>query len=874
MSELKTQGVALVQQFRLFLGLVLSSYRNSKFSLFMLLASLVIAASGLSSVLIINDSAKQSYVSDNTLLVPNVSYQVVAANPNQLMTKQDYASLRLLGFTDLIAVSRAREHLYATNSPQDMAEPNYTQITKRAVDFTGIDTFALIAHNSLENTTSQNSMGNNADISLISSSFSQPTGLLHPDLLTELTAVFSQSQFAIEESTVNDQSPKAYLSLPKLISIEEASLGNDIIIDIGLFTQLFPSSTLSSLLWIQDTEDASFETLKSHLESNLPSHLRLEQLSTANEQGELTKSFHLNLLAMALLMFVVCLFIVLNAVNLLINTRMGWFRICRQLGIPRTTIFSVQLIEITLITLVSVIVGILLGVYLSNIVSPSVQATLESLYKVQVGFGRISLVSLFLQVYGVSLIGSLGAVFIPFKQVDNSLAQNGLVAAQQIPGKHNLLTRVSPYWLAAIILAVFATILLSYSTQLWLLLIATACVILSGCAVLLASYPLALKALACVIPKRFTLLQVSTQQSIVLSGKTKIACCAFFIAATSNIGMNLMVDSFRGATASWLDSRLASDYYLYYRGDKDISQLAASADIKIFQRFENTVNYQGQQVEQFSYPTTEQFQQAMVFYQVGNEAKAWQAFSENKAAFVNQQFAFHFGLVLGDKIRIPHPTTQQPTEYEIQGVIYDFGSPSKQVLLPVSAFSSAVSKSSIYAIEANEKQIEQFKTGLKAVGINHKDTLFKTDQLLAASMNVFDNTFLITDGLNIVTLLVAALSLACAIIVLMDDVRPQNMLIRSLGVSSFKTQLLALFQYLLLCLVALIFATPFGILLSWVLIFEINQQAFQWTYPLQITPLKILQIYSLSLVVVLTVISIPLLRASKKPLIEDIRWLN
>ena len=124
------------------------------------------------------------------------------------------------------------------------------------------------------------------------------------------------------------------------------------------------------------------------------------------------------------------------------------------------------------------------------------------------------------------------------------------------------------------------------------------------------------------------------------------------------------------------------------------------------------------------------------------------------------------------------------------------------------------------------------------------------------------------------TLLVAALSLACAIMVLMNDARPQSMLLRSFGVSAIKTQLLALFQYFLLCLIALVFATPFGILLSWVLIYEINLQAFQWTYPLQISTIKILQIYAVSLSIVLLIIAIPIIKAGKRPLIEDIRWLN
>lgn len=905
---------------RVFYGLLLSSYKTSKFGLLMLAASMIIAASGLSAVLIINDSAKQSYSSNSALLVPNVSYQVVASNTSQALSKADYARLRTLGFTQLIAVARKRAHIYTDVSSEDDQSPRYERISKRAVDFTGIDTFALIKDpnvSSLQNQ-SERKQAQGSDVNtdnLIALSFSQARGLLHQDLLRQLRSENDSAQFFIEyqeaggltesncdrdcdadsesgarseaESDVGNpdtnSAPKngiekaqSYRSLPPLTALNDATLGNDIILDIAVFSQLFSDTRLLALLWTQDASAPAFMQRKAALEAALPSHLSLAQLSSGEEQGELTKSFHLNLLAMALLMFVVCLFIVLNAVNLLINARMPWLKICRQLGIGRNTIFAVQLLEIVFITLVCVLVGILCGLYLSNIVSPSVQATLEGLYKVQVGFGRISLISLFMQVSAISLIGSILAVYIPFRQVDRSLALNGYSQAHvdSAQNKSIFWRHLSPFWLSAIGFAVLASALLLNSTQLWLLLIATACLILAGCSLLIANYPLVLRWVAKCIPMRFTLLRVSAHQSLVLSRKTKIACCAFFIAATSNIGMNLMVDSFRGATVSWLDSRLASDYYLYYSGELNVIKIAADSQVVITPRYEIKVSFRGKPVQQFSYPTSTNFKQAMVFYKVEDIDAAWQAFENKQATFVNQQFAFYFNLDLGDTVTLPHPVSSVPTDYEIKGVIYDFGSPNKQVLLPISEFASATSNSFIYAIDADEAQIEHFIAALAEANDGKRLPIIKTEELLAISMKAFDDTFLITDGLNIVTLLVAALSLACAIIVLMDDVRPQNMLIRSLGVSAIKTQALALFQYILLCFVALLFATPFGILLSWVLIFEINYQAFQWTYPLQIDIAKIMQIYAISLLVVLAVISIPLFRASKKPLIEDIRWLN
>lgn len=821
----------------------------------MLLCSLVIATSGLSAVLIINDSAKQSYSSQETLLIPEAPFQVVPKTHQDRLTKADYVALRKQGFDQLIAIVQTRQHLFHGN----------TQASDRLIDFTGIDTLSLVPilnRNSQSKTQSQNS----ANKGLFRLSFNQPTGLIHPTLLEALAKnVETNTEEAPLTFTIqlDDQS---YSSLPQLHPYKSASLGNDIVMDIGEFYRLFPNQNLTALFWVIASDSIQLQAQTDLLKAALPAHLVLSEITNNQQQGELTKSFHLNLLAMALLMFVVCLFIVLNAVNLLLNARKPWLKICRQLGISRQMIFNTQMLEIAFLTLVSTLLGMFLGLHLANLVSPSVQATLEGLYKVEVGFGSVSLFSLFVQVFGISLVGSITAVLIPLKSTERSLTNNS-------PDKKASSTNKLLWMLGILFTLIFVSILTS-SQPLWLLLFATACLMLAGCCILLASYPKMLFIVTSLIPWSMPLLRTSSKQSLALSSKTKIACCAFFIAATSNIGMNLMVDSFRGATLTWLETRLASDYYLYYSGEEDIEALAELSDITLHPRFENRVSFRNLDIQQYSYPATEKFKQAMVFYQVNDLDTAWKAFEDNYGIFVNQQFAFHFNLALDDQITLPHPSTGIDTEYQIKGLIYDFGSPNKRAVLPISQFSAEVSTTSTYAIEASEQEIQRFIEQLTEVGIDYKNALLATNELLTLSMDTFDRTFIITDGLNIVTLLVAALSLACAIIVLMDDVQPQNMLIRSMGVSAIKTQALALFQYMQLCVLALLFATPFGILLSWVLIYEINYQAFQWTYPLQINPFKILQIYGLSLFVVLTVIAIPVIRAGRKPLIEDIRWLN
>ena len=98
------------------------------------MASLIIATCGLSTVLIINASAKQSYSNTDTLLIGNVEYQVIAKSPQTPLTKQDYATLRQHGFDELIAIAQSSTHIFH----------NSVKLTDRRVVVTGIDTLSLL----------------------------------------------------------------------------------------------------------------------------------------------------------------------------------------------------------------------------------------------------------------------------------------------------------------------------------------------------------------------------------------------------------------------------------------------------------------------------------------------------------------------------------------------------------------------------------------------------------------------------------------------------------------------------------------------------------------------------------------------------------
>ena len=131
-------------------------------------------------------------------------------------------------------------------------------------------------------------------------------------------------------------------------------------------------------------------------------------------------------------------------------------------------------------------------------------------------------------------------------------------------------------------------------------------------------------------------------------------------------------------------------------------------------------------------------------------------------------------------------------------------------------------------------------------------------------METFDRTFVVTDALNIATLLVAGLAFAVSVTLLTMDLKPQLAMLRTLGISqrSIKTALTA--QYMLLCAATAAIAVPFGILLAWIFIEYVNRFAFYWVYPLSLNWIVLLKSVAVSLAVVLVVLLLPLGRLNSK----------
>ncbi len=96
-------------------------------------------------------------------------------------------------------------------------------------------------------------------------------------------------------------------------------------------------------------------------------------------------------------------------------------------------------------------------------------------------------------------------------------------------------------------------------------------------------------------------------------------------------------------------------------------------------------------------------------------------------------------------------------------------------------------------------------------------------------IRVFDRTFLVTYALEVVSVLVAVIGIAGALLALVMDRRREFGLLRFLGASTGQIRKWILVEAGLIGLLASLAGFVLGVALSLILIYVVNKQSFGWT---------------------------------------------
>jgi putative ABC transport system permease protein len=317
-----------------------------------------------------------------------------------------------------------------------------------------------------------------------------------------------------------------------------------------------------------------------------------------------------------------------------------------------------------------------------------------------------------------------------------------------------------------------------------------------------------------------------------------VAALATAVAMTTSVG--IMVGSFRTTVLVWLNGIVPADLYVSPAGGGSrsldpaladrIARLPGVEEVDRFRAFD--VRYKGRPSTLAFFDAGVRARQGGLVFLSGRRASAvLPVLVGRDEVIVSEPFANKQAVRAGDLIRLPLGGREVP--FRVADVYYDYSGErgfimaDRSRLLAYLPGESAPGTLAIYL--APGAQASEVREAVRQAAGDSRVGVVSNAEIRRTALTIFDRTFAITYALEAVSIFVAVMGIAGALLALVIDRRRELGLLRFLGASKRQVQRLILFEAGLLGLVANAAGLALGVALSLLLVFVINKQSFGWT---------------------------------------------
>ena len=622
--------------------------------------------------------------------------------------------------------------------------------------------------------------------------------------------------------------------------------------DIGTVQTILGVETITYLILSQE------QPVNQPALEDVAPELRIQFSQQTPDMSQITNSFHLNLTAFGLLSFAVGLFIVHSTVGLVFEQRRSMIRSFRAMGVPLRTVIGLIVLEMLGFILVGAILGILMGWLIAGALMPGVAATLEGLYDADVSGSLKLRFEWWASGLALAFAGTSSSVSVYLWQTSRTpILAHAFVSAWI--KTHNRLLRYSA--IISIILLLAATSLLFMPVMpesLVLGFLSIGCLLIGGA----IGLPIVLaKCLSAVgqwtnhpIVHWFC---ADTRQQL---GGLSLALMALLLAISANIGVSTMVSSFRLTIIGYLDQLLAAELYVGVETTMEADALEAfarSESIETLPFITTTWKTQGQKVLLMGTRVGNTHRETWRFVESG--ASPWDRVAGGEAVIVNEQYARRFNTWPGDIVELPGGATMPVAavfgDYNIFGQVY----------LPESVFHSLYPDVHAQGFALRTDDPEALSAELvSSLGLA-KSKMANQASVKRIFLDGFDRTFLVTDGLNVLTLTVAGFGIFMSLLTLADRRIPQLAPVWAIGLGRSQLAWTEFARAILLAAFVFAFSIPLGLALAWILLKKINVAAFGLELPMYLFPMDYAAIGGLAILSAVLAASWPMLQLMRLP---------
>ena len=324
--------------------------------------------------------------------------------------------------------------------------------------------------------------------------------------------------------------------------------------------------------------------------------------------------------------------------------------------------------------------------------------------------------------------------------------------------------------------------------------------------------------------------------------RAAVAIVALAVAVSATIGVSVMVDSFRGSVKNWLEQSLQADVYTgVFRGAiepeliAEISSVAGVIEVSTSRRSSiEEVTGRTQLLASRMAPGG----YAGTALLDGNPDEVWAAWENEPAVLVSEPNAYRNRVVPGDSITLPTSTGNQAFRIAARYQSYDVN--ASAVLMSRANYDRYFDDAGVDTLGlylADDASVDEVIARVIAISEGRQRLRIDSNvRIRDLSLEIFDQTFIITDVLYWLALGVAFVGILGAMLALQLERAREFATLRALGMTPGQVGGMVTVQTGVMGVLSGAAAIPLGVIMAWVLIKVINRRAFGWQIDMSVAP--------------------------------------
>ena len=384
---------------------------------------------------------------------------------------------------------------------------------------------------------------------------------------------------------------------------------------------------------------------------------------------------------------------------------------------------------------------------------------------------------------------------------------------------------------------------------------AAAFCVLLGCTLLA---PLGIHLLGLVTffkPSSGSMIRLAVDQITRSSGRNSVTLSAFMVGIAIVVGVGVMVESFRDTVERWIDQTLMADLVVtpheegleadprenvFLISPETVRRARAVPGVAAVDPYRQVrIQVGSTQAYVAARDLALHAERSRYLFVNGDSSHRLRQAIEEQGVVVSEVLAQRLGVNVGDLLSLPTGFGQK--DFPVVGVFYDYATDGGKIVLDRSLYEQwwgdrTATVLAMY-LEPNASGQRVRDALKKALDPLMPVSIISNQELRAHILEIFDRTFRLTYGLEILTVIVGLLGIVNTLLTTVVERQREFATFRAIGGSRRQVQGLVVRESLCLGMLGLILGLLGGILLATLLISVINKQSFGWTIHMTI-PLK------------------------------------